>query len=318
MMQTLKSLFFCVAAVIFLVGCASDQYLPTDISGYARVDQGKLFYKRIGSGEPILVVHGGPGLDHTYLLPQMLELAKDHELIFYDQRGSGKSLDAVLDQQYVTIEQFTKDLEDVRGALGIDKVILMGHSWGALLCIPYALHYPQHVSKLILLNPAPADYKGWQEFEGELNKKLEPIKPKIASFFDPKEFEKLKAQEIQEVYRNLFSVYFADPHKTRYLTLDMTRESAISGHKVLMGMLTYSVMIPKFTLFSALLRLKVPTLVICGNQDAVPASTVQDIKKSMPSAEIVPLQNCGHFPFIEQPNQLFETIRDFLQEGSSF
>ncbi|MDR1335170.1 MAG: alpha/beta hydrolase [Holosporaceae bacterium] len=86
---------------MLLIGCSSNDQ-PSQIreSGYVNVERGRLFYEKFGSGEPIIIIHGGPGLDHSYLLPQMLELAKDHELIFYDQRGSGKSFDAEISSAY--------------------------------------------------------------------------------------------------------------------------------------------------------------------------------------------------------------------------
>ncbi len=71
---------------------SNHQWASFSKSGHISVESGKLFYQRFGKGDPIIVVHGGPGLDQGYLLPQMLELAKDHEVIFYDQRGSGRSL----------------------------------------------------------------------------------------------------------------------------------------------------------------------------------------------------------------------------------
>jgi hypothetical protein len=74
--------------------------------GYVEVKDGKLFYQTFGFGEPIIVLHGGPGMDQGYLLPQMLELAKEHKVTFYDQRGSGKSLDTKIDEKTITINQF--------------------------------------------------------------------------------------------------------------------------------------------------------------------------------------------------------------------
>ena len=101
---------------------------------FVEVDGVRIFTKAIGSGEPILVIHGGPGLDHSYLLPQMEGLAKDHRLIFYDQRCSGRS-QAGLDSNDVTLDAFLKDIDAVRAHYKIDRANVLGHSWGGLLAM---------------------------------------------------------------------------------------------------------------------------------------------------------------------------------------
>lgn len=88
-----------------------------------------MFYQKFGSGGiPFVVLHGGHGLDQTYLQPQMLELAKNHEIIFYEQRGSEKSLETNFTPAQINLEQFTKYLEELRKQLKLDKFILLGHS----------------------------------------------------------------------------------------------------------------------------------------------------------------------------------------------
>ncbi len=304
-------LFFSVTA---LTGCLDNQQnefgAPT--AGYVQVDAGKLFYEKFGSGEPILVVHGA-GMGHTCFLPQMLELAKDYQLIFYDQRGSGKSLDAALGPQYVNIEKFTKDLEDLRSQLNLEKVVLVGHSWGGFLAMNYALEYPHHVSKLILLDSAASNYEGQKAFEKEFAKRLEPIQDKIAPFYHLEDFQKLSAEEMGNLYRNLFVAHFANPNNIKYLTIDSDKKSILSGYQVCMEMSRTSWPKPEANLLPHLPNLKVPTLIIHGDRDVIPLYTAQQTKNAMPHAKLVCLKNCGHFPFIEQQEKTFEEIRKFLQ-----
>lgn len=320
MRNSLKTAFLiCFLALLALVGCIdSDKgFLPqSNHSGYVQVDKGKLFYQRFGSGVPIVVLHGGPGLDQNYLLPQMLELAKDQEVIFYDQRGSGRSLETEINSSYINMDQFTKDLEALRSHLGLKKFILLGHSWGGLLAMNYSVTYPEHVSALILLNTVPADFKGQQAFIDEFVKRIEPIKHEIMPLFKYQEFEKLNASEISQLYRNLFSVYFYNPNNTAALTLNMSQVSARSGFKVMEEMSKTSWLRPNINLFPQLKNLNIPTLIIHGNEDIVPLWTAQEIKETIPHAQIDSLEQCGHFPYIEQPNQLFLLIREFLSEST--
>lgn len=154
-----------------LVGCANPNKQPN--SGYVAVDQGKLFYQSVGAGStPIIVLHGGPGmLDSSSLMPQMLELAKNQQVIFYDQLGSGKSSETKMGTNYFTTTQFVKDLEALRRSLGFKKFIIVGHSWGGLLAMNYAIQHPEHVSGLILMSTAPADYKGQLAFANKVTEK---------------------------------------------------------------------------------------------------------------------------------------------------
>ena len=283
-------------------------------SGYINVDSGRLFYQKFGTGEPMVIVHGGPGLDQNYLLPQMLELAKDHELIFYDQRGSGNSLEASINSKYVNLDQFSDDLEKLRSQLGLTKFILLGHSWGGLLSMDYAIKHPENVSSLILLNSAPADYKGQKSFMNEFAIRTMLINNKIATLFDYNKFKMLDANQINDLYRKLFVIYFKDKNKVKNLTLKMSKGSAVGGFRIMPLMSRTVWLKPEFDLFPGLRKMKIPTLVVHGNQDVIPAYTAKEISEAISGSEIAYLNNCGHFPYIEAPVDLFKSIRSFLDK----
>ena len=112
---------------------------------------------REGSGEPAIVIHGGPLLDHGYLQPYLAPLGDELELIFYDQRLSGRS-DGVVDSASVRLDTFVDDIEALREALGLERVHLIAHSWGGLLAMKYATAHPDR-GKVVLLpggSPRPA------------------------------------------------------------------------------------------------------------------------------------------------------------------
>lgn len=280
--------------------------------GYVSVDGGKLFFQRFGCGDPIIVLHGGPGLDQAYLQPQLLELAKDYELIFYDQRGSGKSLEVKVDADYLSMEQLSKDLDDLRKALGLKRFILLGHSWGSLLAMDYAIrrYADGVVSHLILLNPVSANYQGYLLFRQEWMRKAHPVENGLKALLCYEDFEKLNDLEIEQLYRTLFSLYFYDVKNLGCLNLKTNRASALSGFQV--REIIEVLVRPHVDLFAGLRALKVPTLIIHGNQDIVPLSTVIEIKEAIPNAWLVCLDQCGHFPYIEKPDVMFASIRGFL------
>jgi proline iminopeptidase len=109
-----------------------------------------LFLREVGAGRPILVLHGGPDFDHTYLRPELDVLAGSFRLVFYDQRGRGRSGNGD-----VSLVSELADADAVRAEAGAERVAVLGHSWGGLLAAEYAVRHPERVSHLILLNTSP-------------------------------------------------------------------------------------------------------------------------------------------------------------------
>ena len=116
-------------------------------SGYVTSGDVKLYYESIGEGEPLLLVNGGPGLPHEYL-QEFRALAPHARLIFYDQRGTGKSDKA--DPSTYTIDANVRDLENLCRALNLERVQMLGHSWGGMLAQAYIIKHPERVTRLIL------------------------------------------------------------------------------------------------------------------------------------------------------------------------
>src|ERR1700719_3778993 len=109
----------------------------------------------VGHGQPLLIVHGGPGASHDYFLPYLLPLAHHNKVVFIDERGSGKS-QKLQDPSGYTVENMVEDVEGVRRSLGLGKITLMGHSFGGVLAQGYALKYQSNLSHLILASTFPS------------------------------------------------------------------------------------------------------------------------------------------------------------------
>jgi proline iminopeptidase len=122
----------------------------------ARIPAGNasLYAREMGRGQPLIVLHGGPDFDHAYLLPDLDRLANEYRLIYYDQRGRGRSIEGVRAED-VTLASDIDDVDRVRQHFHLTSTALLGHSWGAVLALEYALRHPTRVSHMILMNPAP-------------------------------------------------------------------------------------------------------------------------------------------------------------------
>src|SRR5215467_635199 len=108
-----------------------------------------IYYQLLGRGEPLMIVHGGPGASHDYFLPYLLPMARHYRLVFIDERGSGQS-QKLEDVKAYTVENMVEDVEAVRLALNLGQISLLGHSYGGVLAQAYALKYQKNLSHLIL------------------------------------------------------------------------------------------------------------------------------------------------------------------------
>jgi proline iminopeptidase len=307
---------FLINRIIFLFLCIifSSAILaiqPTQ-QDYLDVDDGQIYYQTFGHGEPIIVLHGGPGLDQSYLLPQMEELAKHYSVTFYDQRGSGRSIKTPMNNDLISVPQFVKDLDALRAKLGYEKFILIGHSWGGLLAMNYAIAHPEHVNALILMDSAGATGASFQELNAEYYRRTADISKKLNKIQSSRDFLAGDPAAIKKFYRLIFTKYMVNPKNVNKLTLNINSKSALNGFKVA-GILQKNYLDTEFNLLPELAKLDIPTLIIYGKYDLIPRKSMEEIKNTMPDAELVVLQHSAHFSYIEQPQQTFAAIEDFLR-----
>ena len=306
--------FFVLAIVLILAGCAqnlSTYKVPNVVSkeGFVKTSNGQLYYQTMGQGDAVIVIHGGPGMDQGYLLPGMAALAKNHQVVFYDQLGCGRSAATVINESHITINSFVEDIETLRKALKFAKVTIVGHSWGGMLAMYYAVKYPKNIKKLVLMNTVTS--AGMEEFLDEVEKRTMP---------SAGEFEKLKAsqecidsepQAIAQYYRLFFQYYFHNPKDLEKLNLQLEPKGAATGVKV--AKILEESIFGKYTdQHDDLQKLKIPTLIIRGESDVIPMSAANSMAHSIKGSKLVVLKNCGHFPYIEQPAQWLEAVEMFL------
>src|SRR5688500_7115899 len=145
-----KHFAFTFFLCVFLWLASSDCWAQSPREGYITASDGvRLFYKVVGSGaETLVAVHGGPGNSLTSILPDLEPLAKNRTVIYYDQRGGGRS-DLIKDGEKLSIRKHIEDLETIRQFFKLDKMALLGNSWGGLLIAYYAVAHPNRVERLI-------------------------------------------------------------------------------------------------------------------------------------------------------------------------
>lgn len=272
----------------------------------------QLFCRTAGEGKALIVVHGGPGLTQDYLLPQFYQLAENNFVIFYDQRGCGRSTGNI-NSKAMLMHTFVKDLEAIRKAFNLDTVSILGHSWGAFLAMQYAIDHPESVDKLILANALPSTSEGFALFAQESKCRLAPYQEEMDAISNTPAYEEGDPELFERLHRIMFGAYCYDPHSADLLDLRMSREAVLNCIKI-HRMVFRNVFGKPYDLNASLTTLAMPTLIIYGDSDPVPSSTAETLHEHIVNSQYVILQHCGHFPHVEVPECFFETIHHFLIE----
>lgn len=284
---------------------------PPRESGYTATTAVPLYWVRYGApgSAPLLVLHGGPGADHAYLLPQMLELASNHELVLYDQRGGGRS--KTDDRAPVTWRTHVEDLDRLIGELGIDPLVIVGYSWGALLALLFSIeaaagrttHRP---TRLALIDPAPVTRAHRQTFEAEFARRQSS--PEVAKLRSDLAESGLRESDPDAYRQRTFELgvagYFADPTAAHDLT--PFRVTGRVQQSVWESLGDFDLLAP-----GQLDSIHVPALIVHGRQDPIPLESSEAAAHAM-GAELVVIEGSGHVPYVERPDALFPALRRFL------
>ncbi len=301
---------FSLLSVVSLRASKNDT-TPTR-KGMMKINGTELYYEVMGKGTPIVIVHGGPGLDHTYFLPQMAALAGHHKLIFYDQRASGKSSNKV-DTNSMTIANFVEDLEGIRTAFHIDKMNLLGHSWGGLVSMFYAIKYPENLNSLMLINSSPASVAlRNKSFAVMAQRTSRQDSVEQAGVVQTEEFRNRDPKTMARFYKLLFRGTFYDPRFADSLTL--TIDSSYPAKSKIMQYLMKDPEAGSYDLFSRLSVVHCPTLIIGTDHDMAAPEANERLHQSIPGSALVVLHHTGHFPFVESQKQFFSNIESFLNK----
>jgi len=323
MNRLLITLVFLVLTTTFLSAqesaSAGNVYQITQ--GYVDADGVMIWYEEFGKGEPLMIIHGGPGASHDYFLPYLIPLARHNRLIFIDERGSGKS-EQLEDVKQYTVENMVEDVEAVRKALGLGKINLLGHSFGGVLAQAYALKYQQNLSHLILCSTFPST--------SEMNKVFDNIKenmtPELRNRINKMEAEGLYGHGLSYEQNRYTAEYMKaawgegyfpylyqrrpdpayDPESGGF-AWDLYREMwGSNGEYVIDGNLK------SVEYVDQLHTIKVPALVNCGDHDECAPSLSEEMHAKIPGSKLVIFPQSGHMTFVDQPDMFIKTIDDFL------
>lgn len=291
--------------------------------GYVDAHGVLIYYITFGRGEPLVIVHGGPGASHDYFLPYLLPLTRTNKLVFIDERGSGRS-EKLEDVKQYTVENMADDVEAVRVALGLGKINVLGHSYGGVLAQAYAFKYQEHLSHLVLASTF-ASTKEMNQVLQRIKNQMPRDKLALTNAFEKAGlFNKGAAWEhgrYPSQYATLawgdgyFSKLYGarpdadyDPQAQDTTTAwDLYREMWGShGEFVIDGNLSSVEYLDKLSM------IKVPTLILAGDHDECDPSLSKEMNARIKGSRLVILPNSGHMAFVDQPNLWNRSVAEFL------
>lgn len=268
----------------------------------------RLYYKSVGTGEAIVVLHGGPGINHSYFLPQLGTLARTYRLIFLDQRAHGRST-APRDTNAITLKNFVDDLEALRRTLRLGPMNLMAHSWGSLVALSYAAQYPSSLKRLILINPIPAsDSLNALAVQQHAARQTREDREELASLMRTSAFRQRTPASMDRYFRTVFRSTFHDPRYADSLTFFFPGDYASKSNKLK----HLARDLDGYDLVPLLGAVTAPTLIVRGSDDPTPRPAMEIIRDAIPGASLAEIPRSGHFPFIEQREAFVNTVRTFL------
>jgi proline iminopeptidase len=281
-----------------------------------------IYYKAFGTGQPLVILHGGPGASHDYLLPYLLPLARTNRLIFIDERGSGRS-EKLEDPSSYTVENMADDVEAVRLALGLGKISLLGHSCGGVLAEAYALKYQRNLTHLILAST----FHSTRQLNAVFSRMMAAMTPELRNrierleraglFGHGRNYEKNRypAEYMVAAWGEGYFPYLYqrrpdpnyDPIGNGVMSWDLYRTMWGShGEFVVDGNMT------SVEYADRLGTIAVPTLITVGDHDEVDPSISRDMQRLIPGSQLVVLPQSGHMTFVDQPAMFLRAVDQFV------
>jgi proline-specific peptidase len=282
--------------------------------GYVEVEGGRVWYRRLGEGDalPVLLLHGGPGAAHDYMLPLAERLSEHRPAIVYDQLGCGRA-DKPDDTSLWTVDRSVTEVDQVRAALGLEHCHLLGQSWGGWLAIDYMARGPVGVAGLVLASTSASIAQFVAGARRLIDALPEPHRTALQELGARGEYDHpdYRAAE-QEFYRHHLCrmnpwpealVRSSDQMEGNqvYLTMNGPTEFDVIGR------------LRTWDRTPDLGRIDVPTLVTCGRYDEITPACSETIAEGIPDARVVVFEESAHVAHLEEAEAYAGTVEEFLE-----
>jgi proline iminopeptidase len=290
---------------------------------FADSPDGKVYYETEGSGPPVFVVAAGPGGSHASFHPWFSRLAKDHTVVYFDNVGRGRS-DRLKDPKHYTVPRDAEDIEAVRKALGYDRISVIGHSYGGMPALAYALKYPDHTSHIVLSDTIYSA-NTFQANIDSCNFNVRNHYPE--TWAKLMEMRRRGVKSCTEEYESEYGNAMMDPYWYNPAMEDRLFRSRDPGdaynYEVYLAMIGEDAewkvggTLKGYDPSRRMRTMTTPTLICVGRYDRVSLPRVaSEMNALIPSSKLVIFEQSGHRPWVEETERYFEMVKTFLDEAN--
>jgi proline iminopeptidase len=288
--------------------------LQGQVSDSIQLSNASLYYEIKGEGLPILLLSGGPGLSSNQLSTLRDSLSQKHKCILFDQRGTGRSHTSPLDSTTINLKQSVQDISSLLKKLKIDRVTIVGHSWGAMLAVNFAITHPAQIYKLVLIGSGPLAFSDFViQQDNILARATLAERENIERLQDSMSRAKSPSESI--AYRKQFGKQFL-----RLISYDAMRIDSIfeevsksRSNQAMQFLMVQDLQKMNYNVKSKIGSLNFPTLVICGRQDPIGLFPSIYLKELNNKFKLVWVEKSGHFVWLENHESFYKEVFKFLQ-----
>lgn len=298
----MKKLFPVLLVAILSLNCCAQEASFT--SGSAS----KIYYRVFGSGKPLVIINGGPGMNSNGFVDLAKHLSNNNQVILYDQRGTGKSTLDLINKSTVTMDLMIEDLELLRNHLKIEKWAVLGHSFGGILGSYYATIHPERIDKLILSSSGGIDLELRDYVMTNINAKLSQSERDSLAYWNSRiangdtSFQARLSRGM-----NLAPAYVYDRKFIPVIARRLTE-----GNSTINNLVWEDLVRIKFDCAGKLQNFKQPVLIIQGKQDIIAEKTALKAAGVLKNSRVVLMDHCVHYGWLDNPEVFFKEVNEFL------
>ncbi|MBD0317280.1 MAG: alpha/beta fold hydrolase [Thermoleophilia bacterium] len=282
---------------------------PEDEGRLVAIGDTALFVVERGNGYPIIVLHGGPGLDHRMWGSYLDPLADRYRLVLVDQRSQGRSEGAP--EETWTLERMAADVTGLAEALGLRRYATLGHSYGAFVVLQHAVDFPGHAAQTIVSSGIPAS-----RFLADVERNLETFEPielrdQVAASWEREKTVRTR-EECDELLHEQLPFHFADPRDPRIALFEREIEGGLSSPDVIRTFANAEY--GGIDVEARLGEIPQAVLVLAGRHDRTcSVEAAEAIARGVPNAELVVFEESGHMTYVEENARYLAVVQDFLE-----
>jgi proline iminopeptidase len=277
--------------------------------GFAKSsDSTRIYYRTFGTGQPLLIINGGPGMNSNGFEQLAITLSKKYQTIIYDQRGTGRSKLPVLDSSTITMKLMLDDVEALRKHFGIKKWSLLGHSFGGILASYYATRYPQNIERIILSSSGGIDLELLTYVQASINSKLTKEELEAMRYWT----QQIGAGDTTyharlERGKALAPAYIYNKKFVPQLAVRLTQ-----GNSTINGLVWNDLQKINYNCAKELKSFTKPVLIIQGRDDIIKAETGEKAHSVLKNSKFVLMEHCGHYGWLDNETVYFGEIDSFM------